>query len=257
MSEGPQVKLRTEWLHRHLAGRVITDAASDRAALQTALASLRGRRVTRCTCKGKHIFIELETGEALHNHLLMRGTWRREPSRSLFLPADVWLELCVGDDVLRNRNGQVLEFLSPEGTAACLEALGPDVMSLPFPRAAVLSALASTPLAIAETLLDQALIAGIGNIAKSEILHRAGIHPSTRSDQLAGNDCSRLGDVIEQVMWECYHNGGRWHCDVYRRRGRRCLRCGETIQLLRLSPSRRSCYFCPGCQPVPDLFHLK
>ena len=75
VSEGPQVLRRTEWLDRHLAGRNVLRCISARTEIPAE--SLTGRKIQRAFCKGKHIFIEFGGGAFLHNHLLMRGKWKK------------------------------------------------------------------------------------------------------------------------------------------------------------------------------------
>ena len=73
LSEGPQVRRRTEWLGKYLAGRKVLRCQSTREDIPAE--SFTGKRIERVFCKGKHIFVEFEDGLFLHNHLLMRGTW--------------------------------------------------------------------------------------------------------------------------------------------------------------------------------------
>ena len=247
MSEGPQVRLRTEWLEKQLSGRTILNAQTVRPKLREASVLLPHRNVVSCFCKGKHIFIEFDGGLFLHNHLLMRGRWRREPGQLLIPPDDMWIGLYVGDATVYNLRGQVLELIDRRQVDAALKRLGPDAMARPFPRDAVRRNLGGSDLPIAEFLLEQSLVSGVGNVAKSEILFAAGIDPRQAASSLSAEQTDRLFSATEAVLWESYRIGGRWTHRVYRRRGQACEVCGNGIRLLRLAPSRRSIYFCPVC----------
>lgn len=250
MSEGPQVRLRTEWLERHLVGRTVLKVQTARPKLRDAGLLLPERRVVSCFCKGKHIFIEFEGALFLHNHLLMRGRWLREPGQLLIVPDDMWLGLFVGDATLCNLRGQVLEWMDRRGVDETLRHLGPDAMASPFPWDAVRQNLLGSDLPVAEFLLDQSMISGVGNVAKSEILFAAKIDPRQAAASLSSGQIDRLCNATEAVMRESYRIGGRWLHRVYRRRGEACQVCGDRVRLMRLRPSRRSVYFCPACQGV-------
>ena len=112
MSEGPQVLRRTEWLDRHLAGRNVLRCISARTEIPAE--SLTGRKIQRSFCKGKHIFIEFDGGAFLHNHLLMRGKWKKLDGNQLFLPDSAWLGLYVGPYTICNLNGQMLDLVGQD-----------------------------------------------------------------------------------------------------------------------------------------------
>jgi endonuclease-8 len=103
-------------------------------------------------------------------------------------------------------------------------------------------------LSIAEALLDQAVVAGIGNIARSEILFSARIDPRAKVSELGDCEMPRLLAAIHDTLWASYNNGGRWKCVVYRTAGGECINCGGAIRSIKLPPSRRATYFCPRCQ---------
>jgi len=256
LSEGPQVKLKAEWLNRWLAGREIRECRTSRESLKAVADDLPSVRCRRVFCKGKRIFLEFENGLYLHNHLLMRGRWRKMGGRLLLLPPGAWLALYVGPHTVCNFNGQVLDALDHEGVERILRELGPDTMAVPFPEREIRCALKATSLPIAEALLDQSIMCGIGNQAKSEALHVAGIDPTAPANGLGEKHLTVLCRTIRRVMWESYHQGGRWTTRVYRRRGQRCEGCGGKIQMVRQRPSNRSTYYCPSCQVGGTLFDV-
>ena len=248
MAEGPQVRLRTEWLHRNLAGRQLLGCHSSRADISAE--SLVGAQIQRAFCSGKHIFIEFHDGRYLHNHLLMRGRWRRRDGQLLFLPDGTWLGLYVGPYTVCNLNGQKLKLVDAKEAATTLQSLGPDAMSEPYPAGEIRLSLASAKLPVAEAILNQSLVAGIGNIAKSELLFMARIDPRVLACDLTDKQMHDLVDAVHAVLWQSYRAGGRWNCNIYQRQGKPCGRCGTSIRSLSQRPSNRLTYFCPSCQSV-------
>lgn len=246
MSEGPQVLRRTQWLDRYLAGRKVLRCISTRTEIPAQL--LTGRQSQRAFCKGKHIFIEFDSGVFLHNHLLMRGTWKKLSGNQLFLPDDAWLGLYVGPYTMCNLNGQMLHLVNQDEVTKQLATLGPDAMAQPYPADELRTSLAASLLPISEALLDQSVLAGVGNIAKSEILFQTGLDPKIPANEVNGAIRDRLLESIHRVLWASYHVGGRWICQVYRRQGQRCKICNSVIRSVRLAPSKRATYFCPRCQ---------
>ena len=246
MAEGPQVRRRTEWLQRYVAGRRLIRCQSNRDDIDGG--SLQGARIERAFCKGKHIFIEIEGGRFLHNHLLMRGRWRKLDGQQLFLPAGAWLGLYVGPYTICNLNGQKLKLVDSAEVERQLGSLGPDAMAEPFPADEIRKSLAAASAAISEALLDQTVLAGVGNIAKSELLYVAGIDPRIPACDLPVDQMGALLEAIHGVLWKSYHAGGRWECRIYQRQGQQCGQCGTTIRSMSLPPSKRATYFCPQCQ---------
>jgi formamidopyrimidine-DNA glycosylase len=210
--------------------------------------ALTGTRIVRAFCKGKHIFVEFDNGSFLHNHLLMRGKWKRLGGNQLFLPEDAWLGLYVGPYTICNLNGQLLRVVSQDDVSEKLASLGPDAMSQPYPSGEIRQALAACRLPVSEALLDQPVLAGVGNIAKSEILFQARLDPRVPANEVTADVLDRLLMCIPEVLWNSYNVGGRWECQVYHRYGKPCLACGVAIRAIKLPPSKRATYFCPNCQ---------
>jgi endonuclease-8 len=246
LAEGPQVRRRTEWLEKYLAGRKVLRCQSTREDIPAE--SFTGKRIERVFCKGKHIFLEFEAGLFLHNHLLMRGTWKKLEGQQLFLPPNAWIALYVGPYTICNLGGQMLKFVTKGDVDEQLASLGPDAMAEPFPEEEIAGMLIAQRLPIAEALLDQSVVAGIGNIAKSELLFSAGIDPRAKVSELGDGEMPKLLKVIRETLWGSYNSGGRWKCSVYRKAGEPCVKCGGTIRLIKQPPSRRATYFCPRCQ---------
>lgn len=248
MSEGPQVKLRTQWLARHLQGRRADRILTERQDLSATAEQLAGQTVERCYCKGKHIFIQIGSDWVLHNHLLMRGKWRMAKGPFLFIPTQYWLVIESGSSAICNINGQVLEFITHQHAEGITQRLGPDILADPYPREEVIAKLKEQRKPISEAILDQAVIAGIGNVAKSEALFLAEIDPRTPANTMTNDTLVRLSETMRQVMQESLEQGGRWIHRVYQRHREPCLTCRTRIAVIRMPPSKRSTYFCPKCQ---------
>ena len=246
LAEGPQVLRRTEWLHRHLAGYKVHRCHSIREDIPED--ALAGRRVKRAFCKGKNIFIEFDGQQYLHNHILMSGKWSKLDGALLFLPPRAWLGLYVGKHTICNIGGQKLKLASIEQVEQQMASLGPDAMAMPYPAAEICKQLLACNLPISEALLQQSVLAGVGNIAKSEILFRARLDPRLKATFLMKEQIDCLIKMIPAVLWDSYKVGGRWECQVYQRRGKKCHVCGIRVQSIALPPSKRATYFCPKCQ---------
>jgi len=248
VSEGPQVKLISERLQKQLQGQLLTDCRTTRENLRAFSLSLKGATVERIFCKGKHIFMEFSADRFLQNHLLMRGRWRTIKGRMLLLPTEMWLTLETHNTTVVNINGQILRPLDAEGLQEQLDSLGPDIMSVECSREHIIAAVRQQEAPLGEVLLDQSVLSGIGNVAKSEALFLAQVNPKATASQLRPGRAVKLAESIRYVMWESYEAGGRWTHRVYRRAGQRCYECGSKIAMIHQGKQRRSTYFCPACQ---------
>lgn len=248
MSEGPQVKLIGERLSRYLVGKSLADCKTTREDLEEFAARAKGRTVERLWCKGKHIFMDLGGDLFLQNHLLMRGSWRKVSGRLLLLPEEMWLALEVDHITVCNYRGQMLRAVDGTQVEAQLASLGPDVMGADCSTADIAAALAGSDLPVGVALMEQSLLCGVGNVAKSEALFLARVHPETPAASLSEEALDRLARAVSRVMWDSYHAGGRWTHRVYRRAGQRCSACGARLRMIRQGKASRSTYFCPNCQ---------
>ncbi|MHC4166902.1 MAG: DNA-formamidopyrimidine glycosylase family protein [Planctomycetota bacterium] len=249
MSEGPQVKLTTERLQRQSERRVISRCTTTRPPLSDFAASIVGATCERVFCKGKQIFFDFGSDRFLNNHLLMRGRWRVTTDRFMLLPPEIWIAFESGRNTVYNYMGQVLRVLDAAQMRALMNSLGPDVMSEDCTEQDIACAISQQPKPLGELLLDQAVISGVGNVAKSESLFLAGLHPEMTPADLPDESLVRLGRAIIQVMGHSYSCGGRWRHRVYRMAGKHCFDCGTRIIMIRQGRQKRSTYFCSRCQP--------
>jgi endonuclease VIII len=248
VSEGPQVKLIAERLRKQLQGQSVTGCQTTRDSLRGFSESVRGLQITRVFCKGKHIFLAFSDGQFLQNHLLMRGRWRTIKGRLLLLPTEMWLALEIGHVTVGNINGQILRVLDGDGLQQQLDSLGPDVMSADCSVERIAAAFCQQEGPLGEVLLEQSVLCGIGNVAKSEALFLARVHPQSTAAQLRPCQVTVLAESVRRVMVESYEAGGRWTHRVYRRAGMKCYECGSRIAIMRQGKQARSTYFCPVCQ---------
>jgi endonuclease-8 len=269
MPEGDTIFRAARTLHRVLTGKIVERFESVYAALNRER-SLPGRTVESVTSRGKHLLMAFSGDLVLHTHMRMNGTWHvyrpgerwQRPSR------DMRVLVATSEIVAVGFNIPIAELLSTADMARHrqLAQLGPDVARDSFDRDLVLQRMrANGTVAIADALLDQRNLAGIGNVLKSEILFVAGVHPFTAVQELDANILGRILDVSRRLMnmnivetsATSTPRVGRqttgsldpfqrlW---VYGRGGTPCRRCGSRIQSKKTGAEARLTYWCPSCQ---------
>lgn len=271
MPEGDTIFRSAAVLKRALAGRVITRFGT--ALVQLASARMVGRRIDDVAAAGKHLLMTFDGDLVLRTHMRMSGSWH------LYRPGERWqrapsmARITIGTDAFDAVAFGVhdAEFVRPRDLARTVTGhLGPDLLDERFDvRDAVkrMRARADEPLATA--LLDQRIVAGIGNVFKSEVLFLAGLHPDTSVRSLTDEALGAVLDLARKVLAANVAEGGaagvrterrttgRVAPDeslfVYGRTGRRCRHCGTPIEWRRERVSARSTYWCPACQRLPQL----
>ena len=228
-------------------------------------AALVGERITDVETHGKHLLLHLSGGEAIHCHAMKYGSWQiGEPGMSLRRDAKhVRLRLRTASHEAVFFHGPVVELLTGAELAAhtTLETLGPDVLDDDFDRdEASRRVRAEGDREIGDTVLDQRVVAGLGNIFKSEALFLAGIDPRRAASSLPRAEVDRIWDVVIPIMRAATERVGptttlpadmagdgarNW---VYQRSRRPCLRCGTIIQSIAQGAHGRRTFFCPHCQ---------
>jgi endonuclease VIII len=225
---------------RVLEGKVVAaDSPHPRAAALGIAERIDGRRLERVEARGKNLVLTFEGGIVVRSHLRMRGRWFVQPAGRPVIGTP-WLVLRAGEWQAVQRNGPILEL----GTRR-IARLGPDIMAVPPAVETMIGRLRSADQsrAIGEALLDQTLVAGIGNKWKAEALFAVSLSPWRRLDALTDAELRGLLEAAARLM-----QGGR-HCNlVYRRSGRPCLRCGTAIVSRRQGEHARTAYWCPSCQ---------
>jgi endonuclease-8 len=216
---------------------------------------LRGRRVERIDTHGKNLFLVFEGDLVLHSHLKMTGAWGVYPPGRRWHrpPSRAWIVFtCAGTDVVQF-DGPVLELMTASRSRfdQRLAGLGPDVLAKQFDEARFLGRLhqddPTRP--IGDALLDQRILAGIGNIWKSEGCWEARVDPWRPVADVRDDEALAIVAGARPRMLESGTRGPRSiRPKVYRLVGRPCPRCGTPIQSRVQGDGGRMTYWCPGCQ---------
>lgn len=187
----------------------------------------------------------------------MSGSWHvyRTGERWQRPERQARIAITCSDRVAVCFNAPVVELLNPSAEAnhPSLAGLGPDVLSEPIDLGEVRRRVGSLSpgLALGELLLDQRIVAGIGNIWRCEALAVEGHHPWTPRAALTDDELDRLIATAGRLMHQSLRLSGRPESRlVYRRTGRPCRRCGTLIQSRRQGEQARTAYWCPACQPL-------
>ena len=254
MPELPEVEAAVRVLRAAAEGRTIVRARVMHRSLRarvgpSRLRSLVGARVDRVERRGKHQLLFLGDGRAVHAHFRMAGDWlvdRANEPQPRFARALVEL-----DDGARIWlvDPRALSTLDVRDAATTLDLrLGPEATDAALRARDLARALARRRGAIKPALLDQRLIAGIGNIYAAEALWRARIDPRARAAALTPSELSRLLASVRSIMARALAGNVRYA--VYGREGLRCRRCGTPVA--RIVQAGRSTYFCAHCQRHPQ-----
>lgn len=266
MPEGDTIARAADTLHAALAGQVVTGFTASLAPVAVASDAhpLPGRTVVGVTAHGKHLVMAFSGGVVLRTHMRMHGAWH------LYRPGERWrkspraarLRVETAPWVAVAFHVYDAELVRASGAAAlpAVAALGPDLLAPVVDVAAVAARLrAEGARAIADVLLDQRVVAGLGNVFRSELLFLAGLDPRQAAGRLAPADAEDLVRRAVRLLRLNARPGtgrrittGRHHPDdalwVYRRTGRPCRRCGTAIESYAELPTARRVYWCPGCQ---------
>ena len=267
MPEGDTVWNTARVLDRALGGAVVR--SSDFRVPSLATVDLANWRVRGCASRGKHLLLRLAgPGDArlmtLHSHLRMDGawrvyatgeSWRGRPAHEIRIILRTLPIVAVGYHL------HDLALVPTEDEQTLVGHLGPDLLGSPDevggwdPDEALRRLRANPELTIAEALLDQRNLAGIGNLYKAEVLFLRGIHPRTPV-----GDVGNLAAVVELAHKLLLANRGRWtqattgslrrgeESYVYGRGGSPCRRCGTKVE--RETLGERITFWCPACQPL-------
>ena len=217
---------------------------------------LHGRGVRSVDAHGKHLFLRFEGDLTLHSHLRMGGSWGvyRRGQRWRRSPRRAWLVIRTRDHEVVQFDGPVLELMTDSRTRfdVRLARLGPDVLAPDFDSAAFLRRLSEDDpgRGIADALLDQRNLAGIGNLWKAEACFLAGVNPwrpvAEVSDELAVVLVEGIRPLMRASAEGGFQQRSAW---VFERTGRPCRRCGTLIRVRGQGDDNRMTYWCPSCQP--------
>jgi endonuclease VIII len=276
MPEGDTIFRTAQALHRHLAARIVTRFESVFPALTRVDHDrpLAGRTIEGVVSRGKHILMTFSGDLVLHTHMRMNGSWHgyapgapwKRPSR------DMRVLVATAEFVAVGFNVPVAELLTARELVRhdVLRELGPDLLDASFDvEGAARRARNEGGRAIADVLLNQRVVAGIGNVFKSEILFVAGIDPFVPAADLLDADLIRILGIARDLLRanaadrpRLVPSRGRRTRDsldpsaalwVYGRGGKPCRTCGTPIQAKKTALDARLTYWCPSCQPSAPL----
>ncbi len=259
MPELPEVETVRRALDRRVRGRVITAYRVGRPAFNRpiptrALSRLKGSRIESVERRGKYLILRLSRGWDLVCHLGMSGSISFDS---------------VEENHVRFRftaGGRIVKMHDPRrfGRVGCaLPKLGPEPLSAGFNADYLLGALRGRSAAVKACLLDQAVVAGVGNIYATEALYHAGIRPQRRAGAVSRAEAARLCVEVKQVLRRAIRMGGttlqdQAFKDPEGRPGRFSLRtavygrklgaCGHELKATNRPISGRTSLYCPVCQ---------
>jgi formamidopyrimidine-DNA glycosylase len=273
MPELPEVETVRRRLEPHVAGRRLTHVEvrdtklvgrDDARRVEERLA---GRTILAIDRRGKYLLFRLDGEETLVSHLRMTGNWLLcadgEPKYTRAVLAFSDATLVAYADA---RRFGTWDLLTNDETAAYLAArLGPEPIDSEFDGAVLKAAFAGRRAPVKALLLDQRLVAGVGNIYADEALHAAWIHPDTPAGRLRQPQLDRLAATVREALEEGIRAQGASISDfrdpqggygsmqerfrVYGRDGEPCVICGSEI--IKTRCAGRGTHVCLACQPKP------
>jgi endonuclease-8 len=279
MPEGDTIYRAARALQKALGGKVVTafDTGLARLASLNDDTPLIGRTVERVTANGKWCLIYFSGDLILVTHMLMSGSWH------IYRTGEKWwmgrdrmrVAITCGDFQAVAFNVPVAEFHTARSLdrSSQIPKLGPDVLSDAFTPAAGVQAMqafaATNPeTEVAVMLLNQRVIAGLGNVYKSEVAFAAGVNPFRHMSTLTPSEMQVMAEISQRYMKANVQDGAAdgivtysgnrrttqamdrgdrlW---VYGRQGQECRRCGAIVEMRKQGEQVRSTYWCPSCQP--------
>jgi endonuclease-8 len=278
--EGDTIYRSARALQRAIGGHVVTgfQAALAKLARVDDDTPLTGRTIEKVESRGKWLLIHFSGDLILATHMLMSGSWHlyRTGERWRMPRSRMRLVIITRDWEAVAFNVPIAEFY----TARTLERssqiprLGPDILSEDFTihigiDRLIRHARESPEAEVGVTLLNQRVLAGLGNVYKSEVAFSAGVNPFRPIGTLTPKEIDRIVDLAQRYMKANVIDGKgdgivtysgnrrtthatdrRERLWVYGRHGQECRRCGATILMRRQGTQARSTYWCPECQPL-------
>jgi endonuclease-8 len=279
MPEGDTIYRSARAMQRAIGGKICTGFETGLATLARVDddSPIAGRTIEQVEARGKWLLVHFSGDLILLTHMLMSGSWH------LYRTGEQWF---MGRDrmraVIRTADWQAVAFNVPVAefhTARSLARhtqvpkLGLDVLSDAYSVEGAITRLKAYGIAhpgaeVGVVLLNQQVLAGLGNVYKSEVAFAAGVHPFRAMATLTEREFEVMAERARRWMQANVVDGagdgivtyfgnrrttGNSNRDerlwVYRRQGQECRRCGGTIEMRKQGVAARSSYWCPGCQP--------
>jgi endonuclease-8 len=247
MPEGDSLHRTARRLQPFVGETLEVETPHPRAAATGVAEQLDGRRLEDVEAVGKNLVLRFEGGLVLRSHLRMSGRWRVR-DRGATHRGRPWLVLRGGTREAVLWGGSVLEL-----NARAVRQLGPDILGDPPDFDRMLSGFrrADPRRAIGDALLDQRLVAGIGNVWKAESLWRAEVSPWRPLGVVTDEELRRVLAEAARLMRRSVETG-REERAMYRAAGRPCPRCRTSIESWGQGDDNRTAYWCPHCQAGPE-----
>jgi endonuclease-8 len=247
MPEGDAIHRAARLLQVLVGQELEVETPHPRAAVKQLGPRLEGRRLESVEAVGKNLLLRFEGGLVLRSHLRMNGRWR-VLGRDVPVFGTPWLVLRGEQHAGVLWNGPVLEL--DRGVA---RRVGPDILADSPDYAAMLARLraALQERAIGDALLDQRLVAGIGNVWKVESLWEARVSPWRPLGEISDEGLRAVLAAAHRLM-RARLDGVPDTRHVYRRKGHGCPRCGTPIRSWPQGDAARMAYWCPRCQKGED-----
>ena len=273
MPEGDTIFRAARALNKALGGKIVTKWESVYPALNRVDddAPIAGRTIVLVESRGKHLLMHFSGELALRTHMRMSGSWH------IYRPGEAWqrprsqLRILIetADFVAVAFVVHEAEWLREADLARSkLARLGPDILGADFDPAAAVRGMQARPNEpICDVLLDQRVLAGIGNVYKSELLFLTGVHPLTTTGVIEPAILLRIAELAVQYLRANVHNHAAAGITTYRglrrttgradpgerlwvysRSGQPCRKCGTPIAYGLLGKHVRQTYHCPNCQ---------
>jgi endonuclease-8 len=242
MPEGDSLARAARRLQVLVGERVEVETPHPRAAVKRLVERLDGRRLIGVEAAGKNLLLRFENGIVLRSHLRMSGRWqvRARGSRLFGRP---WLILRGAESEAVLWNGPVLEL-----DDHAVRRLGPDILDQPPDLNTIIGNLRRDGRrAVGDALLDQGVVAGIGNVWKAEALWQARVSPWRTVAEVTDAELRTVLQAAHELMTASVETG-RGRRQIYNRSGRGCRRCGTPIEARGQGDDNRTAYWCPACQ---------
>jgi endonuclease-8 len=278
MPEGDTIYRSARAMSKVLQGKIVTGFESEfaRLSLVDDNTPLVGRTIERIESRGKWLLVFFSGDLILVTHMLMSGSWhlyriaerwqRPRSAMRMVIHTEAWD--AVGFNI------PVAEFHTERTLMQhkSITGLGPDILSLSFEPVDGMNSLkdfrsANPQVEVGDALLNQRVMAGLGNVYKSEVCFAAKVHPFRAMRTITDEEVESLTSTAQRYMNQnirdgvdggivtytglrrttrsSYHGARLW---VYRRRGEECRRCGTPIEMKKQGVGARSTFWCPRCQ---------
>lgn len=278
MPEGDTIYRAARSLNSVLAGKIVTafEAAYAKLASINDNTPLEGRTIVKVESRGKWLLVYFSDDLILTTHMLMSGAWHiyRTGEKWANVRRRMVIRIAVDGWQVIAFNVPIAEFHTGASLARSrsIPQLGPDLLSPSYTMETGVEQLRQRAQTnpndeIANVLLNQTVLAGLGNVYKSEVCFAAHVHPFRRMHTLSIEEIRNISDIAHRYLQANALNGlrggivtytGKRHTTlsanpdvrlwVYGRGGKQCRRCGEIIEMARQGSGARLTYWCPSCQ---------